>query len=158
MYIFCVISDKRRERTKQKSRSRIRSTKQGFVKENVGWFRYKPSGDWFCFAKVRKLCFIRFCEWEFSFSHSHTTFPRGMHVTYTYYIIWLLPLMAVRYSEGEGFITFEMWIFIFLKRMNSLQRAIIHPPEPCKGRFITVRILYFKSSERDPANTRLVPL
>ncbi len=66
--------------------------------------------------------------------------------------------MAVRYSEREVFITFEIWIFIFQKRMDSLQRAIIHPPEPCKGRFITECILYFKTSERDPANTRLVPL
>ncbi len=51
---------------------------------------------------------------------------------------------------------FEIWIFIFQKRMYLLQGAFIHPPEPCKGRFITV--LYFKSSKEDPANTRLVPL
>ncbi len=43
------------ERTKQTSR--IRSTKRGFVKKNVRGFRYKPRGDWFSFAKVRKLCF-----------------------------------------------------------------------------------------------------
>ncbi len=44
--------------------------------------------------------------------------------------------------------------------MDSLQGAFIHPPspEPCVGGFITVRVLYFKSSEQDPANTRLVPL
>ncbi len=50
--------------------------------------------------------------------------------------------------------------------MDSLQGAFIHPPpptpphppEPCAGGFITVRVLYFKSSEQDPANTRLVPL
>ncbi len=58
----------------------------------------------------------------------------------------------------EVFITFEIWIFILQKRMNLLQGIFIHPPEPCKGRFITVRILYFKSYEHDPANTRLVPL
>ncbi len=64
--------------------------------------------------------------------------------------------MTVRYSEREVFIMFEIWIFIFQKRMYSLQGAFIHPPEPCKGRFITV--LYFESSKEDPANTRLVPL
>ncbi len=36
--------------------------------------------------------------------------------------------------------------------------AFIHPPEPCKGCFITVRVFYFKSSEQDPADIRLVPL
>ncbi len=43
--------------------------------------------------------------------------------------------------------------------MDLLQGAFIHPPpEPCAGGFITVRVLYFKSSEQDPANTRLGPL
>ncbi len=35
--------------------------------------------------------------------------------------------------------------------MDSLQGAFIHPPG-------TVGLLYFKSFEQDPANTRLVPL
>ncbi len=70
----------------------------------------------------------------------------------------LLPLTAVRCSEREVFITFEIWIFILQKRMDSLQWAFIHPLEPCEGCFITVRVLYFKSSEQDLANTRLVPL
>ncbi len=35
------------------------------------------------------------------------------------------------------FITFEIWIFILQKRMDSLQEAFIHPPEQCEGRFIT---------------------
>ncbi len=65
--------------------------------------------------------------------------------------------MAVRCSEREVFITFEIWIFILQKRMDSPQGAFIHPPEQCKGRFIKVRILYLKSSAQDPANTRLVP-
>ncbi len=157
MCILCDIRDKRGERTKAKHRSQIRSTKWGFVKENVGWFRYKPRGDWFCFAYVRKRCLFCVCEWEFSFSH--TTFPRGMHVTHTYYVILpgLLPLMAVRCSEREVIITFEIWIFSLQKRKDSLQGAFIHPPEPCKRHFITVRVLYFKSSEQDPANTCLVP-
>ncbi len=49
----------------------------------------------------------------------------------------LLPHVAVRSSEREVFITFEIWIFIFQKRMDSLQGAFIHPPEPCEGCFIT---------------------
>ncbi len=60
----------------------------------------------------------------------------------------LLPIMAVRCSEREVFITFELWTFILQKCMDSL----------CEGCFITVRVLYFKSSEHDPANTCLVPL
>ncbi len=35
--------------------------------------------------------------------------------------------------------------------MDSLQEAFIHPPG-------TVRVLYFKSFEQDPANTRVVTL
>ncbi len=53
---------------------------------------------------------------------------------------------------------FEIWIFILQKRMDWLQWAFIHPSEPCEDCFITVRVLYFKSSEQDPANTCLVPL
>ncbi len=45
--------------------------------------------------------------------------------------------MTVRCSEREVFITFEIGIFIFQKRMDSLQGAFIHPPEPCEGRFVT---------------------
>ncbi len=47
---------------KTKRRSRIRSTKRGFVKKNVRGFRYKPSENWFSFAKVRKLCFLCSCK------------------------------------------------------------------------------------------------
>uniref|UniRef100_A0A672N3G6 DUF5577 domain-containing protein n=1 Tax=Sinocyclocheilus grahami TaxID=75366 RepID=A0A672N3G6_SINGR len=31
-------------------------------KEKFGGFRYKPRGDWFSFAKVRKLCFLCSCK------------------------------------------------------------------------------------------------
>ncbi len=34
------------------------------------------------------------------------------------------------------FITFEMWIFFLQKHMDSLQEAIIHPPELCEAHFI----------------------
>ncbi len=35
------------------------------------------------------------------------------------------------------FITFEIWIFILQKHMDSLQEDFIQPPEPCEARFIT---------------------
>ncbi len=53
----CVISEERGERTKQNAGHEL----EAFVKKNVGGFRYKPRGDWFSFAKVRKLCFICSC-------------------------------------------------------------------------------------------------
>ncbi len=39
----------------------------------------------------------------------------------------LLPLMTVRWSERDVFITFEIWIFILQKCMDSRQEAFIHP-------------------------------
>ncbi len=39
--------------------------------------------------------------------------------------------------EKSGFLPFEIWIFILQKRMDSLQEAFIHSPEPCEGHFIT---------------------
>ncbi len=82
-------AEARRRDSKTKWRSRIRSTKRGFVKKNVGGFRYKPRGDWFSFAKVRKLCFL--CLWkqtrETSISHRctlriHPTSSAGTACTY----------------------------------------------------------------------------
>ncbi len=35
-------------------------------------------------------------------------------------------------SDRKVFITFEIWIFFLQKRMDSLQEAFIHPPEPCE--------------------------
>ncbi len=34
------------------------------------------------------------------------------------------------------FITFEIGIFFLQKRMDSLQEAFIHGPEPCEAHFI----------------------
>ncbi len=45
--------------------------------------------------------------------------------------------MTVSGSERKVFITFEIWIFFLQKRMDSLQEAFIHPPEPCEACFIT---------------------
>ncbi len=42
--------------------------------------------------------------------------------------------------HGSGgkkvFITFEIWIFILQKCIDSLQEAFNHPPEPCEACFI----------------------
>ncbi len=43
---------------------------------------------------------------------------------------------TVRGSERKLFITFEIWIFFLQKRMDSLQEAFIHAPEPCEAHFI----------------------
>ncbi len=42
------------------------------------------------------------------------------------------------------FITFEIWIFILQKRMDSLQEAFIHPPppEPCDDFIKDARTLF----------------
>ncbi len=72
--------DVQQREKKTKCRSRIRSTKQGFVKKNVGGFRYKPRGDWFSFAKVRKLCFLCSCKQMLLFARlTRTCVSGGIH-------------------------------------------------------------------------------
>ncbi len=123
-----------RRDNKTKRQSRIRSTNQGFVKKNVGGFHYKPRGDWFSFAKVRKLCFLCSCKQtrETSISQRRTRCAYFLR-----HPPERLPRTTVSRSERKVFITFEIWIFFLQKRMDSLQEAFIHPPEPCEGRFIT---------------------
>ncbi len=48
----------------------------------------------------------------------------------------MLACMTDAGSERKVFITFEIWIFLLQKRMDSLQEAFIHPPEPCEACFI----------------------
>ncbi len=67
---------------KTKRRSRIRSTYRGFVKKIVWGFWYKPRGDWFSFAKVRKLCFLCSCK-----QTRETTCFTGACATHTSYVI-----------------------------------------------------------------------
>ncbi len=119
------------ERDKTKRRSRIRSTKQGFVKNSVRGFRYKPRGDWFFFAKVRKLCFLCSCKQtrETSISQRRCAYvlrhpPERLQCT------------TDSGSERKVFITFEIWIFFLQKHMDLLQEAFIHTPELCEARFI----------------------
>ncbi len=73
----------RQRESKTKRRSRVRSTKWGFVKKKVGGFRYKPRGDWSSFAKVRKLCFLCSCKqtWE------RLAYLTGVCGTHTSYVI-----------------------------------------------------------------------
>ncbi len=53
---------------------------------------------------------------------------------------------------------FRLKSVYYVWNKDSLQEALFHPSEPCEGCFITVHVLYFKSSKQDPANPRLVPL
>ncbi len=53
------------------------------------------------------------------------------HATPTFYVI------RPELLRKKVFITFEIWIFISQKCMDSLQEAFIHHPEPCEARFIT---------------------
>ncbi len=131
MHIHVTLKWRRAQSSKTVQMLDIHTTNRGFVKKNVGGFRYKPRGDWFsfakaenfaCFAPVNKLASISL-----------------RHVCCTYvlrHLLERLPHTTVRWSEREVFITFEIWIFFLQKRMDSLQEAFIHPPEPCKARFI----------------------
>ncbi len=51
--------------------------------------------------------------------------------------------MTVSRSEKKLFISFERWIFVLQKRMDSLQDAFIHPPKPCEAHFIMDALALF---------------
>ncbi len=118
---------------KTKHRARIRSTNRGFVKKNVVGFWYKPRGDWFSFAKLRKLCFPCSCK------QTHETSISQRHARCAYVLRHppeRLPRTTATGSERKVFITFEIWIFFLQKLMDLLQEAFIHVPEPCEACFI----------------------
>ncbi len=96
-----------------------------------GGFQYKTRGDWFSFAKVRKLCSCK-QTCETSISQRCACDAYVLH-----HLLEGLARMTVSGSERKVFITFEIWIFFLQKRMDSLQEAFIHPPEPCEACFIT---------------------
>ncbi len=58
--------------------ARIRSTNR-FVKKNVGGVQYKPRGDWFSFATVRKLYFLCSCKQTRETSISHRRMLYVLH-------------------------------------------------------------------------------
>ncbi len=104
---------------KTKHRSRIRSTKQGFVKKNVRGFRFKPRGDWFSFA-VKKAWFSRDYH-ILLFSYSPT--PRNR---VEYFLWWMdalfwaskaRPLFAaiIRLWRARTFFNITQNIFIWKK-------------------------------------------
>ncbi len=82
----------------------------------------------FRFAKVRKLCFLCSCK-----KLTRLAYLRGAYVLH--HPPARLARKTVSWSEKKV-ITFEIWIFLLRKRMDSLQEAFIHPPEPCEARFI----------------------
>ncbi len=47
-----------------------------------------------------------------------------------------LPLMTVRWSERDVFITFEIWIFFLRKRMDLLQEAFIYSGHQSRVRHV----------------------
>ncbi len=131
----CVISDERWERTKR--RSRIRSTKQGFVKKNVRGFRYKPRGDWFSFGKVRKLCFL--CSYKQMLFFARLTHTCAAPVSYVIRrkgsLLWTRIRQIAEVAQNCLY-RFENIFFFFLqKRIDSLQEAFIHPHCACEARF-----------------------
>ncbi len=86
-----------RRENKTKCGSWMRSTNREFVKKNVRGFRYKPRGDWFSFAKVKKLCFLWSCNQTCDTSISQkwrirptSSAGNGLHV-------WQIPEVRVYY-------------------------------------------------------------
>ncbi len=95
------------------SPSRIRSTKQGFVKKNVRGLRYKPRGDWFSFGKVRKRCFL--CSYKHKQRKLHTTV----------------------------YIVLNMDLFIFYKNASiRYRRPLFTPRSRVKQVLICMHVLY----------------
>ncbi len=118
----CVISAERRGWTKQNGGHELEA--QNEVKKNVRGFRYKPKGDWFSFPKIRKHCFLCSCVSQ-----------RRARAMPTSYVIRLDGFRVPQSAEVRKklFITFEIWIFILPKRMDSLQETSIHALEPHYG-------------------------
>ncbi len=118
-----------REQNKTKRQSQIRNTKQGFVKENVGEFRYKPRGDWFTFAKVRKLCLLKQMR-ETSISQRHAQRIRPTSSAGT------LLHTTVSRSDRKVFISFEICIFFLQKLIDFWPaRGLYSPPGAVCGTF-----------------------
>ncbi len=76
----------------------------------------KPIGDWFSFAKVRKLCFLCYCKQIRDSSISQR--------------------LARKTDSGSECIMFEIWIFFLQKCMDLLRKAFIHALESCEACFI----------------------
>ncbi len=119
------------ERPKKKHWSRIRSTKRGFIKKNVRGFRYKPRGDWFSFAKVRKLCFFCFLcsckqtgETSISQRSMRLTSSAGTASVYDSQQKW----------EKSVYNIFNMDIFL-TKTHGFVGGGLYPPPEPCEACF-----------------------
>ncbi len=47
-----------------------------------------------------------------------------------------VPADDVGRTRQQKWIYVKIWIFFLQKRMDSLQEAFFHPPEPCEARFI----------------------
>ncbi len=113
-------AEARRRENKTNHRSRIRSTKWGFVKKNVGGFRYKPRGDWFCFAKVRKLCFLCSCK-------QTLVFARLTRMRYAYESLsWMRVWQLVEVQESCLY-RFKYWFFFYQNTLIRYRRHLFTP-------------------------------
>ncbi len=150
-YDVGVVWRMRRE-NKTKWRSRIRSTKRGFVKKNVEGFRYKPRGDWFSFAKVRKVCFL--C----SSKQTRETSISQRRAMPTSYVICRNGLLVWQSVEVRKNVYYIWNMDIFVTKTHGFATGGLYPPPPrSRGRHVLLRIraLYFTSSGLLTKSTRL---
>ncbi len=126
-------AEARRRDSKTKRRSRIRSTKRGFVKKNVRGFRYKPRGDWFSFGKVRKLCFLCSCiqTHKTSISQRRAWRIRPTSSARNGLLVW--QSAEVRKSIYK---ILNMDIGLTRTHRFATGGGLYSPPEPCETRFI----------------------
>ncbi len=139
----CVISDERWERTKR--RSRIRSTKQGFVKKNVRGFRYKPRGDWFSFGKVRKLCFL--CSYKQMLFFARLTHTCAAPVSYVICrkgsLLWTRIRQIAEVAQNCLY-RFENIFFFFYKNASiRYRRPLFTHTVHVRHVFLWIHALYF---------------
>ncbi len=114
-----------RRDSKQKWRLRIRSTKWGFLKKNVGGVRYKPRRDWFSFAKVRKLFFLCSCK------QTHETSISHRRVRCTYVLLYVICQNGLhvwqRKWEKSVYTILKYWYFSYKNAPICYRRPLFTP-------------------------------
>ncbi len=123
---MCRILD--RERTKQNAGHELEAQKRGFVKKNVGGFRYKPRGDRFSFGKVRKLCFL--CSWKQTLFFARFTRSCAAPASYVIHRKGSLSWMCIRQIAEVT----QNCLYRFKYRFAT-RGMYSPPPEPCDACF-----------------------
>ncbi len=120
-----------RRENKTKCRSRIRSTKRGFVKKNVRGFRYKPRGDWFSFGKVRKLCFLCSCKQTLVFARLTwaCATPTSGGICRKGSLFWKRVQQLAEVTQN----CLYHFKYGYLKKKKT--GGLYSPAEPCEGHF-----------------------